>query len=525
MLNQVPFLPKIRFRKASAATLTVLILAGGLAAAGMKKYPLRGKINRKFIHMLNPSVTADGSAIYYMVLDPSKKKNEVQDNWDIWVAYRTEAGWDAGRPLRAVNSWFFEGYPSVTADGNTLYFVANSLADPTVQPTGKVKQDLDIYYSRRVDGKWGPRQRLPEGINFKGTDENGATISPDGSTLIYFSEFGVKSRGGLDLYEVRRDDKGKWGLAKNLGSAINSAANETGPYLAADGKTLYFSSDRAGGKGGYDFYKSVFREGSGWQKPENLGAGVNSKVNEVGLSIAGNGEEMYLSGQALYGSTWRLFKARLPKPARPDTITLVKATVADRKTGKPIRATIVVEDLDSAKYLGEYVTNGKTGETSLALVRGRRYSVTVSARNYLFTTDNFDLKGLKNYESRKLSWQLAPILVGQSVVLKNIFFEGGSARLSSASRLALDKLTRVLKENPTVILEVGGHTAKIGSGGSGKPLSLKRAKAVRDYLVKKGVEGQRLIAKGYGASQPVATNATTEGRAKNRRTEFRVLKK
>ena len=249
-----PWLPRIVLY--SGLAILIISSTGLLIAAkqGIKKEYLRGGINQKHTSQAAPAISADGLTLFYMKKDSTIKKNNITDNWDIWFATRKGNGWSAGQPLKALNNQYFQGYPSITADGRFLYFVANK--HQGMDSNGKLLQDLDIYMTRKRGFRWSKPERLPDGINFKDTDENGASISPDGTQLVYFSSSGVGSRGGFDIYIARKNRRGKWGGAINVGRPVNTSYHETGPYLAPDGVTLYFSSNRPGGHGSYDLYKS-----------------------------------------------------------------------------------------------------------------------------------------------------------------------------------------------------------------------------------------------------------------------------
>jgi outer membrane protein OmpA-like peptidoglycan-associated protein len=487
-----------------------------------KKKPLAGKINDKFTYQATPAISANGNRIFYMFKDPKNIGSQITDDWNIWVSMKKKGKWLLGKPIEIINTPYFEGYPSITADNKDLYFIHNS--NRFLDENSRLNQDLDIYHAKSVKGKWTKPIRLKEGINFKGIDEMGASISPDGSTLVYFTQGGMKSKGGFDIYIVQKDPDGEWGMAKNIGSRVNTSHNEASPYLAPDGKSLYFSSDRPGGFGSYDFYKTVLKKGK-WSKAENLGDAINTPGSDLGLSIAGNGIDVYLSGQDKYG-TWNLYKTKLPEAVRPKKIFLVKANIIDKKTKKKLQSEVLVEDLDTSKFIGKFLTEDEIGNTELLLVAGRRYSVSITSPGYFLFTDNFNLKKHKKYKETELTWELSPIEVGQSIVLKNIFFKSGRHNLSKKSRLALNKIIKILNANPGVHMEIGGHTDSRGNDKRNLILSKKRAKEVYKYFVKKGkLKKARFKVKGYGEKNPITSNKTKKGRKQNRRTEFIILKK
>jgi len=485
----------------------------------MKKRKLAGKINAAFTHQATPAIYPDKSIIYFMYKDPKNKSSRTSDNWDIWSSTKLNGIWQKGQSIKSINSNYFEGYPSITADGTTLFFVANS--NRYLTSTGKLSQDLDIYYTKKLKGVWNKPVRLPEGVNFKGTDESGASVSPDGTTIVYFSEIGVNAKGGFDIYISKIDENGRWTISKNVGAPINSKYNETAPYLAPDGRSIYFSSDRPGGYGGYDFYRSTFKKGK-WTTPKNLGKGINTKSSDLGLSIAGNGEDVYLSGQDKY-KTWHIYKSKLPPSAQPHKVIMVTINIKSKKTKYKLAAQVILEDLDTGKFLGKFNTEAGVGRTKVLLVEGNTYSMTIKSKGFLLLTDNFNLKNHKQYKEIELSFEMAPLEIGASIILKNIFFKPGSHMLNKQSKLALNKFVKLLNSENKLKIEISGHTDSKGKVKINEKLSLKRANSVLQYFITSGLKMTRFKTKGYGSSKPVATNKTESGRAKNRRTEFKIL--
>jgi outer membrane protein OmpA-like peptidoglycan-associated protein len=299
--------------------------------------------------------------------------------------------------------------------------------------------------------------------------EESVQIHPDGRTL-YFSSNGHPGFGGLDIYMSRKQDDGTWGPALNLGYPINTGADENSLLVNAAGNVAYFASDRPGGFGDLDLYSF----------------------------------ELY-------------------PEARPLAVSYIRGKVTDKTNGQPVEADVQLYDLTTGALATGAYSDPRTGEFLVCIPAGRSYALNASAEGYLFFSQTYDVAAGTPKEPYTLDVPLSPLTAGSVIALRNIFFNTASYELLPTSNAELDKLTGLLKSNPTLRIELGGHTDNVGADAANMTLSDQRAKAVRDYVVAKGIDGSRITAKGYGETRPVATNDTEEGRAQNRRTEVTVL--
>jgi outer membrane protein OmpA-like peptidoglycan-associated protein/tetratricopeptide (TPR) repeat protein len=406
-----------------------------------------------------------------------------------------------------------KGGINMSPDGEWLFFAGNF--------GGQGFGDFDIYMCYATPSGWSAPYNLGAAINTEFW-ESSPSISPDKQTL-YFSSNRTGGYGGKDLYVSRRRPDGSWGLAENLGAEINTEADDLAPYIHADNQTLYFTSGGHPGYGGSDLYVSHLGPGGDWSLPENLGYPINTIDDDGSLIVAANGTTAYF---ASFRSDSRgmldLYRFDLPPHARARKTQWVKGKVFDKTTGKGLPSAIEVADAATGQLLSKLITD-ETGNYLVTLPIGKNYSFTVSRKGYLFFSERFALDKEGNDSSFTKDIPLEPILLNASLELRNIEFETGSARLQTASFVELDKLVALLKDNEGLRVEIGGHTDNVGAVNDNQKLSEARAKSVVEYLINKGIDTKRLTAKGYGSSKPIADNATEAGRARNRRTEMKVL--
>ncbi len=461
-----------------------------------------------------PSFTVDNS---WFLFTRQTRINKDRFREDLWICQVNGGIFGTPQPLDDINSNDNEGASFMSPDGRYILFTGCN------RPDGL--GSCDIYLTVNKDGKWATPKRLGPTVNSKHW-ESRPVISADGKTL-YFASNRPGGYGRIDLYKsslLGYDSDGFpiWGPAENLGPEINTEGNEMAPFIHPDNITLYFSSNYHPGLGRYDIFKSVFKNGK-WSKPVNLEYPINTEKDEIGIFVQSDGKTAYISKKTGNPIRWDIFYFELPAPLQAKKVTYAKGQVEDKVTHAPISATIEMFDVDKPEDF-IVVNSNNYGEFLVSMVSGKRYGMNVDREGYLFYSNHFEIDTL-NPESYNLLIQLEPIKEGAVLVLNNVFFDFDSYNLTAESKKELAKLVTFLKQNPSVKIEIGGHTDNMGETSYNKNLSENRAKSVYNYLIQNGIDRYRLTFKGYGASQPVADNNSEDGRALNRRTEIKILSK
>ncbi len=466
-------------------------------------------INSSFDEYL-PSLTADEQTLVFT----RRFDSVIAPNEDFYISEKDENGeWQMAEDIgKDINTPHQEGSIAITPDGQKRFFAAKDRWNTI--------GSFDLYYSYKLDGVWVLPRNIDEPINTTAW-ESQPSISADGRTL-YYSSNASGGIGGRDIYRVHRLERG-WSAPELLTDKINTAGDEQCPFIHPDGKTLYFSSDGHVGMGDTDIYMSQLDENGQWSEPKNLGYPINNKFNQSGFTVSANGERAYFTSETEENGL-DIFYFELPPEIRPANVTYVKGRVIDAESEQAVQAVIEIIDLESGETINKVVSDIFDGKFLVTLAAGKDYLYNVSRDGYLFYSESYPLKEMQKGEPYKLEVRLQPIKVGETVVLKNIFFETGAYELKSISEPELQKLIDLMTENPAIRIEISGHTDNVGSADSNLVLSGNRAKAVANYLIGKGITQDRISHKGLGDQQPVASNDTEEGRAQNRRTEFKVIK-
>lgn len=477
-----------------------------------------------------PALTVDGRNLVFTRRFPRNAQTTANtpDEEDFYVCQLGEDGnWsEATRMEEPLNSHDNEGAQCISQDGRIMFFTACGRNDGTGR--------CDIYMCVRRGDKWSKPRNLGPGVNSGGW-ESQPSFSIDGKTL-YFVSDRRGGYGGMDIWMTTFED-GHFSSPQNLGPNINTAEDETCPFIHYDDQTLYFASKGHLGMGGSDLFLSRRQEDGTWGKAENLGYPINTEGDESSLVTDFEGRTAYMSSNRFGGfGGMDIFSFELPEKSRPTMVVYMRGIVTDAKTNQPLAADIQILDLgDGINKIGDgrVVANTSsdavTGEFLVSLPPMREYALNVSAKNYLFYSSNVMLGyGIEAGISRNdLEWKenvaLNPIVKGESMRLYNVFFESGRYELLAESHVELDKVVELMKKNPSIKMEIGGHTDNVGKEADNLVLSEQRAKSVYDYLVGKGIDAGRLSFKGYGESRPVDDNGTDEGRYRNRRTELTVI--
>ncbi|MCK9321765.1 MAG: OmpA family protein [Bacteroidales bacterium] len=467
-----------------------------------------------------PSLSADENILVFtrqIPINPNNpSRNPESMHEDLFVAFRNpETGeFDKAIPMPGdVNTPLNEGAQCISADGKTVVITACN------RPGGVGSCDLYIMFLKNE--KWTKPQNMFT-VNSTSWDSN-PSLSADGRTL-YFSSGRAGGYGKTDIWKAEIDREG---IAKNpavnLGPPINTEFEEISPFIHPDGKTLYFASNGLPGMGDFDLYYSRLDDNGNWQTPVNVGYPINTKGEERSLIVNAKGDiAMFASSTTKRDLDIYYFK--IPEEAKPVAVTYVKGYVYDIKTNKRLVAQCEMLDLENGEIIAEMVSEEGTGEYMVCLPIDKDYAFNVSKDGYLFYSENFSLTNLKNPEEPYIiNIPLKPIEDGITVVLKNIFFEFNSFDLLPESYTELKKVIDYMNSNPKMKIEIGGHTDNVGTKEYNKDLSQNRARSVYNYLISKSIDANRLSFKGYDYSVPIADNDTEEGRAKNRRTEFKVI--
>ncbi len=470
-----------------------------------------------------PIISPDGKTLY---LDRKYSPNNFGadingPNDNIWYSELTPDGkWGLAKNIGSgLNNGYGTFSASITPDGNTLLIGGKFLDNATNQIT------FSIWTVRKIVGGWGIPSRVRIDSYYTHNRFMEFCLSPDGKTLL-MSLQRDDSYGARDMYASFLKPDGTWSAPKNLGPEVNSAGDEGMPFLAADGKTLYFGSDGFSGYGSTDMFFSHRLDDTwqNWSEPENLGPDFNTPEWDAYFTIPASAEYAYfVSHQGSMGGS-DIFRAKLPPSLQPFPVVLVNGKVIDANTGKPIEATIHYEVLPGGKEAGIAHSNPATGEYKISLPAGALYGFRAEVKGYVAVNENLDVKKVTAYKEIERNLKLVPFEVGQTVRLNNLFFDLNKSELKSESFAELDRLVELLKTSSKMEVEIIGHTDNIGYDAANKKLSVDRANAVRNYLVSKSIPGNRLKTIGYGKTKPLASNDTEEGRQQNRRVEFTILK-
>ena len=467
---------------------------------------LGDSINSKLLEYF-PSVTIDGNTLVFT-------RRIGQE--DFFVSERKNGVWSTAVSLPGnLNTEENEGAQTISQDGRMLIFTGCNMEDG--------QGSCDLYVSYLTKNGWGERINMGRIINTEYW-ESQPSLSPDKRTL-YFAARDPSGFGGSDLFVCYLQANGQWGTPRNMGPEINTSGDESCPFIHADNQTFYFTSNGHPGYGGTDLYYMRQQPDGKWGKPQNLGYPVNTIDDEGSLIIASDGKTAYYASD---GADSRggldIYSFQLPNQVRPFKTLWVKGNVFDEKTKQGLPSAVELINLATAQTISKVQTD-EEGNYLITLPIGNDYAFNVNRKGYLFYSENFFLKQSSTDTTYTIDIPLTPIEINASIVLKNIFFDVNKAELKQESMIELDRVIQLLKENPAVKIEIGGHTDNVGKPADNLVLSNNRAKSVINYFLYKGIPADRISSKGFGETKPVAENTSEAGRAKNRRTELRVVAK
>ncbi len=480
----------------------------------------------------SPTISVDGKWLYF-----TRNNSPDETGEDVIVSEYRDSAWQPAELLGSpVDTKSNESVNGISADGNSLMLFGNY--------EGSFGHGDLFFVEKDSSGAWGDVQHFPAPINTEYYEADG-TFTSDGKAILFSSdrpgcvgEFHERGEsyhgdtwGNTDIFVSVKQSDGSWGDPINLGSTINTPYSERKPFLHPDGKTLYFSSDGHAGLGMMDIYKSTRLDDSwtNWSEPVNLGKEVNNGADNFGFKVETSGMYAYVSLDNRTDGLGQgdIYRMTMPAASKPAAIAEISGTVTD-ENGSPLQVSIKWDDLESGKNVGELSSDPKTGNYVITLPLDKNYGYFAEKDGYYSASSNVDLRGKTESVSHTENIKLISIAAMKekdiSVRLNNIFFDFDQATLKPESYPELGRLATILKKNPDAKAEIGGHTDNKGSHQYNLNLSKKRTQAVVDYLVAQGCNSSNLTAKGYAETEPVASNDTDDGRAQNRRVEFRFLK-
>ena len=491
--------------------------------------PLGEGVNSQMPEYL-PTLTAEGNLLIFTRV--------VGGQEDFYESKREGEIWQNARPITTLNTPLNEGAQSISADGKMLAFTGCNRNDGY--------GSCDIYLSERKEGRWQPARNIGPPVS-SGNWESQPSLSANGQAL-YFASNRSGGIGGKDIWVTYRTADGDWSEPRNLGPPVNTERDEQSPFIHADGETLYFESEGHPGMGGHDIFVSRQDRFGKWSEPKNLGYPVNTSSNEGAIFVNLSGRTAFFATDRRRntdlenevsafddpsgGLETDLFRFELPEGVRARAATYLKARVFSSRTRLPVEGAVVdLVDLSNDREIAKLKTDSD-GSFLVCLPTGRNYALHVSAEGHLFSSEHFALEDVHSLEEpfiMKIWMEPVPTRekreeTSQPVVLRNVFFATGSAELLPASLHELNRLRDLLRERPDLRIQLRGHTDDVGSDEDNLLLSEHRAKAVFDFLVTQGIDPDRLEYRGFGETLPVSSNESPEGRQENRRTEFVILK-
>jgi OOP family OmpA-OmpF porin len=497
--------------------------ANDIIKSNMVATRLGDNINSSYPEM-GPLVSPDGKTLYFSRRGDPKDEGGKSDLEDIWYAQWNDStqGWgvakNIGAPLNNSGPNFIN---SISPDGNTV-LLGNSYNEDGTMEDG-------VSISHRTSDGWS----FPERLSIE-KDENISVranffMSNSQKILMLSVEHKKNNIGHRDLYVSFRADDGTWSKPLNLGNTVNTSATEEAPFLASDDRTLYYASDGLNGYGGLDIYVTRRQDDTwtNWSTPENLGPIVNTAQDESYLSIPASGDRIYFTSSTGKKDDDDIFVLQLAKSLKPSAVTMISGRVLNSKTKEPIPGVqIIFENLKTGVQTGIASSDPRNGFYQIVLPSQNQYGYLAQKDGFISVNDNIDLTNQSEYNKITRDLYLTPIEVGQSITIKNIFFDFNKAVLRKESNLELNRLAKILSSSATMKVEISGYTDSIGTKAYNDDLSQKRAQAVATYLISKsGVDASRITLQHYGEAKPVSSNSTAKGRQLNRRVEFKILAK
>ena len=472
-----------------------------------------------------PSLSPDNECMFYTHRYMKQSKNELVPKQTEELTQAFQSGQDYVRPTPLDKPF---NVPGEGFGGATLSLDKKEMI-VTICKTGKNgKVNCDLFSTKLVEGKWGPFQNLGEAVNTADGWESQPSLSGDGKTL-FFAGARADSKGGMDIYRTHRQSDGGWGPAENLGAPVNTKGNEKSPFIHPDSQTLYFASDGQAGLGGYDLFLSKQSLSGIFAKPTNLGYPINTEQDEVAFSVSLDGKRGFFSSNLLKGKGsggWDIYSFPLYADAQPEKVVFLRGQI-DLPKGLPAKGTkLKIQGLDplraseievdslSGSYVGLHTLS--KSETSL--------TITLQSDDLAFSSQRIEVKPDDPVEAKAVAIKAQKLEEGKSFPIPDLQYSTNASELDPLSVPILESFVEYLLEHPSLKVEIRGHTDNKGDPAANLALSTDRAFTVYDFLMKKGVQKERLSFRGYGDAKPIDSNSTEAGRLRNRRTEFYVVK-
>lgn len=482
---------------------------------------------------MRPTISADGNLLFFIRQnDPANiHYATVPNSQDIWYSMRDSLGkWSKAKHLSAkVNASQYNAVYWISPDLNKILLKGSFI-------NGQYYGMGVSMIHKRADNSWTNAEmlRIRNFEKFRTTPQIGASMGHNGKVLLFYM---TDKKGSFenDIYVSFAEGNNIWTAPKSLGKKINLPDyNEMSPFIAADGVTLYFASDRPGGIGEMDIWMSKRLDDSWtkWSDPVNLGRPINTEGSEAFFTLDAGGEYAYLtSSDGAFGAS-DIVRVKLLEKEKPNPVVLVSGNVYNAKTKQPLTASLVYETLPDGTEVGNGVSSPVDGSFKIVLPYDKNYSIRASADKFFAISENLNLDSLikAGYKEIHKDLYLVPIEIGQVFRLNNVFFDFDKYSLRPESFVELDRVVGFLNEYPNIEIEMSAHTDSKGSDEYNMTLSDNRARSVMEYIISKGISKTRIISQGYGETKPVAENANPdgsdnpEGRQLNRRVEFKILK-
>lgn len=463
-----------------------------------------------------PVISGDGKTLYFCRQNHPENIRGKQDPQDIFYSQLEDGQWTTAKNIGwPLNDQHPNGISSVSTDGNSLLLINEYVSGGYVKP--------GVSISHRKKNGWCFPKKL-EIENFYNFSPYVDYFMSSNGKVLFLSVQRRDGYGDQDLY-ISQMKNGQWKEPVNLGSTINTVGADFAPFLAADGKTLYFASEGHPGFGGSDIFysKRLDETWSHWTAPVNLGQAVNTQTWDAYYSISAKGDYAYFVSKNEKNRSKDIYQIRLPGEVRPDPVVLVKGKVLNADTNEPLSASVLFKSRNVLSDYGIARSDPQNGSYKIVLPKGDAYHYHAKTEGYLSLTKYIDLTKANRYGEVEENLYLVPLLIGQKIPLSDIFFVRSQAKLQPQSYSELDKLADILKEYSTLEIELGGHTDNLGQSSLNFDLSLRRVAMVKEYLVNIGIAPNRLHTKGYGDTQPIARNDRELNRRLNRRVEFTIL--